>query len=405
MTTLLSNIRVIELGRAVAAPWVGQTLADLGAEVIKVEALEGGDFTRQLGPSYIPDGDGRPTSDGAVFAGLNRTKKSIAVDLSKPEGADMVRRLGAISDVFIENFKPGDLSRRGLDYPALSADSPSLIYISISGFGQSGPYRSRPGMDGIVQGMCGFMYLQGHAGGPPATSTMPVMDFFTGMNGVVAVLAALYGRDARGGQGQYIDLALFDSALAMMSYRITEHLISGVDPERGQPDDGISPAGVFKLQGGAEVQILIRSDAEFARLCEQLERPELAKDPRFSTAAARTANREAVTCATAKLVAQLSPATAFERLERGGILHSPISRLSEVIRHPQVEARKLIGQSPHAQGGSVDFVRNPIRFSRTPVERYHAPPVLGAHTDEILSSLLGISSEQLRELREQRVVG
>ena len=400
---LLDNIRVVELGRAVAAPWCGQTLGDFGAEVIKVEAVDGGDFTRQLGPTMVPDGEGRPTDTGSVFVGLNRNKKSIGLDLRQPEAQEIVKRLAATSDVLIENFKPGDLARRGLDYATIGPLNPRLIYLSISGFGQTGPYRQRPALDNVVQGLIGLMRMSWTPDGGSIKTPMPMIDYFTGMNGVAAVLAALYARDARGGAGQYIDLALYDAGLSLMSYRMIDHLLAGTEWTGEDQSDGISPTGLFETADGV-FQMAIRSDVEFQRLSKALNRPDFAEDPRFATQRARTANRAEVTGAVAAEIRKLTTADALARLAEADILASPLNTLHEAAVHPQTVAREMIIETRHGGGAVLPGLANPIRFSGTPIDRYEAAPLLGSHTDYVLRELLDLDAAQVADLRARRVV-
>jgi len=400
----LQNIRVLELGRWFAAPWAAQILSDLGAEVIKVESSDGDPMRSSeflSGSAIVRDAEGRPTSDQVCFVTHNRNKQSIIVDLTMAEGQEVVRQLAAQCDVFIENFKPGDLARRNLDYAAISALNPEIVYLSLSGFGESGPYMPRPGMDGVAQAMSGFVSLL-RGEGPPQLSTLPVMDFAAGMYAAVGVLGALYGRDAAGGRGQHIELALLESSMAMMSMALCSHLLSGITPDRRETPRQI-PSEVFATQDG-NIYVAGSSDANFAKLCEAADIADAAHDPRFRTVQARAENYEAVKAEVARALARRTTAEWVEAFTRAKLLHAPVNNLAEVVADPHVKAREIIFDIEHAAGGRIPMVRNPLRFSHTPVERYTSPPLHGQHTQSVLAEKLGLDDEAIRKLRESGAV-
>ncbi|MET0293376.1 MAG: CoA transferase [Phenylobacterium sp.] len=402
----LAGIRVLELGRWYAAPWASQMLADLGAEVIKVESQQG-DPMRQSGflvsEAIVRDGEGNPTSDHSSFITHNRNKSCLVVDLGNPEGQKLVRDLAATADVFIENFKPGDLARRGLDYAAISKINPEIIYLSLSGYGQTGPYREKPAMDGVAQAFTGFASLIGPASVPPSLSPVPVCDFAAGMYAAVALLGALYGRDAAGGKGQHIDLALIEAGLGLMSLGIVPHLLTGKAPERGRLEPLGAP-NVFQAQDGY-LYIGVNQDEAFKVLCEAAGLPDLPGDPRFSTFAARLANGPAMIEEVSRGLAHYTRAEWVQILEPAGLLCTPVNRIEDVVNDPHVIDRGMIRQIPHVAGGTIPVVRNPIRYSETPLERFESPRLLGQDTAEVLSKLLGVDSAEVDRLRASGAFG
>jgi crotonobetainyl-CoA:carnitine CoA-transferase CaiB-like acyl-CoA transferase len=399
----LSHLRVLDLSRVLAGPWASQVLADLGAQVIKVERPGSGDESRAWGPPWLRSAAGEETHESAYFACANRGKKSITVDLGRPEGQAIVRRLAARSDVLLENFKVGALARLGLGYEDLAALHPGLVYCSITGFGQTGPYRSRPGYDFLVQGMGGLMSLTGEPDGAPTKVGVAITDIFTGMYAATAVLAALAHRE-RSGRGQHVDLALLDVQVATLANQAESYLVTGRPPGRlGNAHPSIVPYQAFATRDG-HVILAVGNDAQFARLCEMGGRPELAGDERFRTNAARVRNR-------VELVAQLAPIFSartskdwIAALEAAGVPCGPINDLAEVFDDPQVRHRGMRVEAPHPVAGTVPMVASPIRLSGTPVRHEVAPPTLGQHTAEVLREVLGMEEAEVEALRRDGVV-
>jgi len=392
----LSHIKVLDLSRVLAGPWCGQLLADLGAEVIKVERPNdeqgkgGGDDTRTWGPPYLKDGAGCDTSEAAYFLAANRGKKSITLDISKPEGQEVVRRLALRSDVVLENYKTGQLKKYGLDYASLASINPGLVYCSVTGFGQTGPYAKRAGYDYIIQGMGGLMSITGERddlpGGGPQKVGIAVADLMTGMYSGVAVLAALNAR-ALNGLGQHIDMALLDVQVAMLANMNMNYLTSGVSPKRaGNAHQNLVPYQVFECADG-HVIIAAGNDGQYARFCAVGGRPELATDTRFSSNPQRVRNREALIPLLAAMVKKKSRQEWIDQLEAEGVPCGPINSIAEAFANPQVRAREMRVDLPHPAAGTVPMVRNPIVYSRTPLEYGAAPPLLGQHTEEVLRSL------------------
>jgi crotonobetainyl-CoA:carnitine CoA-transferase CaiB-like acyl-CoA transferase len=396
----LAGLKVVELARVLAGPWAGQLLADLGASVVKVESLAGDD-TRQWGPPSIDNPDG--TRDAAYFHATNRGKRSIAVDLSRPEGQTIVRTLVSDADVLIENFKVGGLLKFGLDYDTLHRLNPRLVYCSITGFGQDGPYASRPGYDFMIQGMGGIMDLTGDPAGEPQKTGVAFADLFTGLYAVIAIQAALAHRDTTGA-GQWIDMALLDAQVAVLANQALNYLASGRPPRRlGNAHPNIVPYQLFPVADGS-VSIGAGNDRQFRACLGVLGLAHLADDPRYATNEARVVNR-------ASLAALMSGATAtFTRdalladLESAGVPAGPINSVADVFADPQVVHRGLRLDLPREGGGTVPTVRTPIRMSETPLTYERPSPRLGQHTAEILEEL-GYSSAEIEHLREARVIG
>ncbi|MCY1288358.1 Acetyl-CoA:oxalate CoA-transferase [compost metagenome] len=407
MSGALSHLRVLDLSRILAGPWAGQILADLGAEVIKVERPAVGDDTRGWGPPFLKDSDGRDTDEAAYYHAANRNKQSVTLDFTQPEGQRLVRELAAKSDILIENFKVGGLAAYGLDYASLKALNPRLIYCSITGFGQDGPYAKRAGYDFMIQGLGGLMSLTGHPDGEPGGGPMKVgvalTDILTGLYASVAMLAALAHRD-KTGEGQHIDMALLDVQVACLANQAMNYLTTGVPPKRlGNSHPNIVPYQDFPTADGNMI-LAIGNDSQFRKFCEVAGLTALAGDPRFATNAARVANR-------AELIPLLRQATVFRStaewialLEAAGVPCGPINSLAEVFEDPQVKARGLRLELPHALAGSVPQVASPLRLSASPVEYRHAAPQLGAHTEAVLQGLLGLDAAQLAALRAAQVV-
>jgi crotonobetainyl-CoA:carnitine CoA-transferase CaiB-like acyl-CoA transferase len=389
----LQGVKVLDLSRVLAGPWCGQLLADLGADVVKVERPGAGDDTRSWGPPWLKDANGKQTRDAAYYFCANRNKRSVTIDIAVPEGQDLVRRLAMQADVVLENFKVGGLEQYGLDHASLLELKPSLVYCSITGFGQTGPYAQRAGYDFLIQGMGGLMSVTGRAegeeGAGPQKVGVALTDVLTGLYATVGVLAALAHRD-RTGQGQHIDLALLDVQVACLANQTANHLIGGMIPGRmGNAHPNIVPYQDFPTADG-DMILAVGNDGQFARLCAVVGKSGWATDERFATNAARVKHR-------AELIPLLRQATVMRTthewiaaLETAGVPCGPINRLDEVFADPQVVARGLRIDLPHAAAGTVPGVANPIRMSASPVAYDRGPPVLGEHTAEVLKQWLGL---------------
>ncbi|ERH52322.1 CoA transferase [Ectopseudomonas chengduensis] len=407
MSGALSHIRVLDLSRVLAGPWAGQIFGDLGAEVIKVERPGSGDDTRHWGPPYIKDAEGNDSREAAYFQSANRNKQSLTLDFTQPDGQRLVRELVAQCDVLLENFKVGGLAAYGLDYESLRAINPRLIYCSITGFGQSGPYAKRAGYDFMIQGLGGLMSLTGRPEGEEGAGPMKVgvalTDILTGLYATVGVLAALNQRE-QSGVGQHIDVALLDVQVACLANQAMNYLATGVSPKRlGNAHPNIVPYQDFPSADGNFI-LAVGNDGQFRKFCEVAGIANLADDPRFVTNKARVAHR-------AELLPLLRQATVFkttaqwiEQLEKAGVPCGPINDLQQVFADPQVQARGLRLDLPNALGSSTPQVASPLRLSATPVTYRSAPPLLGQHTDSLLQKLLGMSETQIAELREAGVI-
>ncbi|ARS51104.1 CoA-transferase [Ectopseudomonas mendocina] len=407
MPGALSHIRVLDLSRVLAGPWCGQILGDLGAEVIKVERPGSGDDTRHWGPPYIKDAEGNDSREAAYFQSANRNKQSLTLDFTQPEGQRLVRELVAQCDVLLENFKVGGLAAYGLDYESLKAINPRLIYCSITGFGQTGPYAKRAGYDFMIQGLGGLMSLTGRPEGEEGAGPMKVgvalTDILTGLYATVGVLAALNQRE-QSGIGQHIDVALLDVQVACLANQAMNYLATGVSPRRlGNAHPNIVPYQDFPSADGNFI-LAVGNDGQFRKFCEVAGLPALTDDPRFSTNKARVAHR-------AELIPLLRQATVFktttqwiELLEKAGVPCGPINDLQQVFADPQVQARGLRIDLPNAMGSTTPQVASPLRLSATPVAYRSAPPLLGQHTEALLQRLLGMSETQVAELREAGVI-
>jgi crotonobetainyl-CoA:carnitine CoA-transferase CaiB-like acyl-CoA transferase len=398
----LSHIRVLDLSRVLAAPWTGQNLADLGAEVIKIERPQKGDDSRAFGPPWLKDASGAETSESAYFACANRGKKSITVNLSAPAGQRIVRELAAQSDVLLENYKFGDLARYGLGYDDLKKINPRLIYCSVTGFGQTGPYRDRPGYDFMIQGMGGLMSVTGERdelpGGGPQKAGIPIADIMTGMYATIAVCAALAHR-AETGVGQHLDLALLDAQVAVLANQGANYLATGVAPPRlGNAHPNIVPYQTFKTADG-DVILACGNDNLFRKFCEVADCRPLATDPRFATNGKRVENRSRLTELLNEIFVKRTTREWVEALEAAGVPNGPINNLEQVFQEPQAVARGLRMEMQHPLAGNISLIRSPMRFSATPIEHKVPPPLLGQHTDEILRGMLGCSDEDIAKLR------
>lgn len=403
----LSHLRVLDLSRVLAGPWAGQILADLGAEVIKVERPGNGDDTRAWGPPFLKDPRGENTSEAAYYLSANRNKQSVTIDFTQSEGQRLVRELAAKSDIVIENFKVGGLKAYGLDYESLQLENPRLIYCSITGFGQTGPYAKRAGYDFMIQGLGGLMSLTGRAegedGGGPVKVGVALTDILTGLYSTSAILAALAHRD-QGGVGQHIDMALLDVQVACLANQAMNYLTTGVSPRRlGNAHPNIVPYQDFPTADG-DFLLTVGNDSQFRKFAEVAGQPQWAVDPRFATNKQRVAHR-------AELIPLIRQATVFKTtaewvmaLEGAGVPCGPINDVAQVFADPQVQFRGLQVHLPHALGGTVPQVASPIRLSATPVEYRRAPPLLGEHTWEVLTGVLGLLDADVMKLREAGVV-
>jgi crotonobetainyl-CoA:carnitine CoA-transferase CaiB-like acyl-CoA transferase len=403
----LSHIRVLDLSRVLAGPWCAQNLADLGAEVIKVERPQSGDDTRHWGPPFAKDPLGNDTSESAYYISINRNKKSITLDISTPEGQEIVRGLVAQSDVVIENYKVGQLAKYGLDYESLKAIKPNLIYCSITGFGQTGPYQHRAGYDFILQGMGGFMSITGEAdhlpGGGPQKAGVAIVDLFTGMYASSAILAAVIHRD-RSGEGQYIDMALLDTQVAMLANISSNYLCSGVSPHRwGNAHPNVVPYQTFQTSD-SWIIVAVGNDGQFRHFVKAGNREPLADDPRFATNPARIEHRDALIPLLAAMVKEKTKAEWISLLESVGVPCGPINNLQEVFENEQVVARGIQLNVPHPTASSMKLVASPMRLSKTPVTVRMPPPLLGEHTEEILGATLHYTHEQIAQLRSKGII-
>jgi crotonobetainyl-CoA:carnitine CoA-transferase CaiB-like acyl-CoA transferase len=407
----LDGIRVLDLSRVLAGPWCTQTLADLGADVIKIERPGSGDDTRSWGPPFLQDAQGHDTHEAAYYLGANRNKRSITCDIAQPAGQQLVRELAARCDVFVENFKVGDLARYGLSYENLRQVNPRLVYCSITGFGQTGPYRDRAGYDYIVQGMGGLMSVTGERddlGGGPQKVGVAVADLFTGMYATTAILAALRHAE-RTGEGQWIDMALLDTQVAMLANLGANYLVSGKVPGRaGNAHQNIVPYQVFETAPGAAgrdfIILAIGNDSQFAKFCEVAGRPELATDERFAKNQGRVRNRGVLVPILERVMRMRTKADWLAALETARVPCGAINNLAEVFADPQVNERRMVNTWPHPLRDDVRLVASPIKMSGTPVRADRAPPLLGQHTGEVLGELLGYDAARIEALKKQGAI-
>ncbi|MCA8493090.1 CaiB/BaiF CoA transferase family protein [Burkholderia arboris] len=403
----LSHIRVLDLTRVLAGPWCAQTLADFGADVIKVERPGAGDDTRHWGPPYLKDADGADTAEAAYYLAANRNKRSVTIDIATPEGQQIVRELAAQSDVVLENYKVGQLKKYGLDYDSLRAVKPDLVYCSVTGFGQTGPYAHRAGYDFIVQGIGGFMSItgerDGEPGGGPQKAGVAIADLATGLYSTIAVLAALAHRD-RTGEGQYIDMALLDVQVALLANMNTNFLASGNPPVRwGNAHPNIVPYQTFQTSDGWII-VAVGNDGQFRKFVEAGGRPELADDERFATNPSRVRHRDTLVPILAEMAKTRGKADWIAVLEAAGVPCGPINDLDEVFDNEQVIARGMQVSLPHPCGADVKLVRNPIRMSATPPDARTAPPLLGAQTGDVLRDMLGYDDAQIAALKAKQAI-
>jgi crotonobetainyl-CoA:carnitine CoA-transferase CaiB-like acyl-CoA transferase len=399
----LGHIRVLDLSRVLAGPWCSQNLADLGADVIKIERPGVGDDTRAWGPPYAVDASGVNTTEAAYYLCANRGKRSVTVDIATEQGRALIQELARHADVVLENYKVGQLARYGLDYASLQAIKPDLVYCSITGFGQDGPYAHRAGYDFLIQGMGGLMSVTGERddlpGGGPQKAGVALTDIMTGMYATVAVLAALTHRD-RSGEGQYIDMALLDTQVAMLANVGSNYLNSGKPPKRwGNAHANIVPYQTFACADG-HIIVAAGNDGQYQKFVEAGGRPELASDPRFATNPQRVQHRDVLVPLLADMVRTRSRAEWIAQLEAVGVPCGPINDVGEVFDNPQVQARGMAVHMAHPSAGSVPLVGSPMKLSATPAVAELAPPLLGQHTDEVLRELLGRSDAEIAQLRD-----
>lgn len=395
----LRNIKVFDLTRVLAGPTCAQMLADLGADVIKIERPGSGDDTRGFAPPFMPG-----TKESAYFVGVNRNKRSVTLDIATPEGQAIALALIAQSDVLVENFKVGALAKYGLGYAELHEKFPGLVYCSITGFGQTGPYAERPGYDSLIQAMGGVMSLTGDPAGLPQKVGVPVADLFAGLYGCIGILAALRHRDATG-QGQQIDIGMLDTHLAWLANQGMNYLATGENPPRlGNEHPNIVPYQVFPTHDGF-MMLSIGNDPTFKRFCDNFGLAHLVDDPRFATNAARVQNRDAVAAALTPVMKTMTTTEWVERLEALKIGCGPINTLRDAFADPHVVARGVLVHMPHAATpDGVDVIANPVRLSETPAEYRLPPPLLGEHTDAILTERLGFDAAKLAALRKSGVI-
>lgn len=403
----LNHLRVLDLSRVLAGPWCGQNLADLGADVIKVERPIVGDDTRQWGPPFLKNFEGQETTESAFYLAINRNKRSITLDISTPEGQEIIKKLVLDSDIVLENYKVGQLKKYGLDYDSLKQLKDDLIYCSITGFGQTGPYAHRPGYDVVVQGMGGFMSVTGEKdelpGGGPQKAGVAIADLFTGMYATSAILAAVVHRD-RTGEGQYIDLALLDVQIATMANVASNYLTSGTSPKRwGNASPNIVPYQTFKAADGWII-VAAGNDSQFRHFVQTGGEEHLADNPLYATNPERIRHRESLIPLLQAMTLKKNRSEWIEALDHANVPCGPINNLEEVFGNEQVIARNIKMDMPHPTGGTVPLVRSPMRLSATPVVENRPPPLLGQHTSEILKERLGLSDSEIDILKNKGVI-
>jgi crotonobetainyl-CoA:carnitine CoA-transferase CaiB-like acyl-CoA transferase len=408
----LDGIRVLDLSRVLAGPWCTQTLADLGADVIKVERPGSGDDTRSWGPPFLKDREGHDTAEAAYYLGTNRNKRSVTCDIARPEGQALIRELARHCQVFVENFKVGDMARYGLDYAALRAVNPGIVYCSVTGFGQTGPYRERAGYDYAIQGMGGLMSITGERddlGGGPQKVGVAVADLFTGMYSAVGILAALRHAE-RTGEGQHLDMALLDTQVAMLANLGANYLVSGKAPGRaGNAHQNIVPYQVFEVAPAADgskdhIILAVGNDGQFAKFCHVAGRPELAGDPRFARNQDRVRNRGVLVPMLEEVMKTRRKYDWLPALEAAKVPCGAINNLAEVFADPQVRGRGMVHQWEHPLSGALDLVASPLKLSGTPVRTDIPPPLLGQHTEQVLGEVLGWDAGRIAALRAQEVI-
>jgi len=407
MTAPLAHLRVLDMSRILAGPWAAQIFADLGAQVIKIERPGTGDDTRSWGPPFLKTVDGRETNEAAYFAAANRGKMSLALDISRPEGQQVVRRLAALSDVLLENYKVGGLARYGLGYDDLRKINPGLVYVSIPGFGQTGPWKDRAGYDFLIQAMGGLMSVTGETDGRPGAGPQKIgvalTDILTGLNGTIAALAAIARRDTTG-EGAHVDMSLLDVTVSAMANQALNYLVSGEAPVRmGNAHPNIVPYQAFATADDYII-VAVGNDAQFARFCAAAGHADVASDARFADNAARVENREQLVAMIEGWMRAKPAADWIAEMEAVGVPCGPINDMAQVFASAQIRHRALRMDLPHAAAGTVPQVANPIRYAGEELEYKLGPPVLGQHTDEVLKDLLDMSDEEVAALRQAGVI-
>ena len=408
----LDGIRVLDLSRVLAGPWCTQTLADLGADVIKIERPGTGDDTRTWGPPFLKDRAGQDTAEAAYYLGTNRNKRSVTCDIARPEGQALIRELAQHCQVFVENFKVGDMARYGLDYASLRAINPRIVYCSVTGFGQTGPYRERAGYDYAIQGMGGLMSITGERddlGGGPQKVGVAVADLFTGMYAAVGILAALRHAEHTG-EGQHLDMALLDTQVAMLANLGANYLVSGKAPGRaGNAHQNIVPYQVFEVAPAADgskdhIILAVGNDGQFAKFCQVAGRPEIASDPRFAKNQDRVRNRAVLVPLLEEVMRTRRKVDWLPALEAAKVPCGAINNLAEVFTDPQVRGRGMVHRWEHPLAGALDLVASPLKLSGTPVRTDIPPPLLGQHTGQVLAEVLGWDAGRIEALRAQEVI-
>ena len=398
----LSGIRILDLSRVLAAPLAAQWLGDLGAEVIKIERPGSGDESRTYGPPFLKDRDGNITDTAAFYLSCNRGKKSVTVDHSTPEGQALIRELAAKSDVVLENFRAGALKKYGLDYTSLALVNPRLVYCSVTGFGQDGPYAKRPGYDGIFQAMGGLMSVSGYPDDPMKVG-ISMVDILTSLYAGIAILAALRHRDVSG-EGQHIDMSLLDCGLASLSHFAMNYLVSGEVPtRRGNGGFGGVPSQAFQCKD-RRVFIVAGNNKQFSAFCKAAACMHLFEDPRFNSTAGRIENRPALLPLLDEVFMGRTQAEWLELLDAADVPAGPVNELPEVFANPQIQHRKMLVETEHPLAGTIRLLANPMRLSKTPVTDYPAPPLMGQHTREVLGAVLGLDAMQLDALAQKQVI-
>ena len=403
----LSHVTVLDLSRILAGPWCSQLLADMGATVIKIEHPERGDDTRSWGPPFLTDSAGNETHEAAYYLGVNRNKQSVAVDFTRPEGREIVRALAGGSDVFLENYKVGGLKKYALDYASVRAVNPNVVYCSVTGFGQDGPYAKSAGYDFMIQGMGGLMSITGERddrpGGGPQKVGVAVADIMTGLYATIGIQAALLHRE-RTGEGQYLDMALLDTQVAMIANLNMNYLISGKVPGRmGNAHANIVPYEAFACSDG-HIILAVGNDGQFEKFCQIAGRPDIAADPRYRSNADRVRSRDELVPLLAGIIRTRTMRDWIDACDKAQVPCGPINRLDQVFSDPQVVHRRMRIDLPHPLSGTVPQVVNPIRMSETPLEFHSAPPLLGQHTARVLSTRLGYDAATIADLAERGVI-
>jgi crotonobetainyl-CoA:carnitine CoA-transferase CaiB-like acyl-CoA transferase len=407
MTQPLDHLRVLDMSRILAGPWCGQTFADLGAEVIKIERPGAGDDTRSWGPPFMADRDGNETDEAAYFLSANRGKKSVTVDITRPEGQEIIRKLAAECDVLLENYKVGGLKKYGLDYDSLSKVNPRLVYCSITGFGQTGPYSPRAGYDFLIQAMGGLMSVTGEAeskpGGGPQKIGVALSDILTGLYTTIGALSALAYRD-KTGRGQHVDMALLDVTIAAMANQAMNYLVAGKAPTMmGNSHPNIVPYEAYRA-ADHYIILAVGNDGQFRRFCEVAGRVDLADDENYATNRGRVENRAVLGPILNEIIAAQPRTFWLEELEKVGVPCGPINNLEQVFGDPHVQARGARQEVSHPVAGTLPTVANPIRLSESPIAYDRGPPTLGQHNDEILSELLGMEDGDIAALKDSGIV-